>query len=399
MQPGATTSADRAQSLLDAPFSSNAVRLSGREWIIAAAFVIGMCLCIPWVWQRIEAFAPGPDYRIPYELSNDYWLYARYCRGASGEDKLLVIGDSVIWGEYVTPHDTLTHHLNDLAGADRFVNLGVDGIHPVAMSGLIAYYGRGIRGQNVLLHFNPLWMSSKRHDLQTEREFQFNHPSLVPQFIPRIPCYKESLTNRIGIAIERYLPFRAWSNHLAVAYFDNTELITWARENPYANPLERITLELPAPSTAARRAQVAWTDTIGAPVDFAWVDPTNSLQWRSFQRTVRTLLARNNKLLVIVGPFNEHMINEDGIEAYTAIKRSIDNWLGEQHIPHYVPPPLPSDLYADASHPLGKGYALLAEQILRDDSFSQFLGGEPQQAHAKNVGSASCVTCPIARHS
>ncbi len=353
-------------------FSSNAVRLSGPQWVIAGALVVALCLCIPSVWDRLEAFEPGPDYRIPYDLGNDYWLYTRYCRRASAQDKILVIGDSVVWGEYVTPQDTLTHHLNELAGADRFANLGVDGIHPAALAGLIAYYGRAVSGQDVILHYNPLWMSSERRDLQTEKEFRFNHPKLVPQFVPSIPCYKEPYADRIGIVVERYLPLRAWTDHLAVAYFDNTDLPTWARENPYGNPFKRITLELPAPGTALRHKPVAWTESGITPVNFDWVEPATSLQWRLFQRAVRTLQDRNNHLFVLVGPFNEHMIEGQSLEAYRAIKSTIETWLKEQQIPHYVPPRLPSDLYADASHPLGEGYALLAKQIFEHDSFKKF---------------------------
>jgi len=353
----------------EVPFSSNAVRLSGRQWAVVGVLVVALCQSIPLIWQRAETFEPGLDYRIPCALSDDYWLYARYCQRAAGEDRILVIGDSVIWGEYVTPHQTLAHHLNEVAGQEqRFVNLGVNGTHPAALAGLIEYYGRAIRGQTVILHYNPLWMSSKRHDLQTEKEFPFNHPKLVPQFAPKIPCYKEPYGNRIGIVVERYLPFRAWTNHLVAAYFDNTDLATWVRENPYSNPFARITFELPEPDTALRHRQVPWTEQGIVRADFQWVEPSTSIQWLLFRRTVRTLLARNNRLFVLVGPFNEHMIGEGSLGAYNTIKRTIETWLRDQGIPHYVPPQLPSNLYADASHPLGQGYALLAKQILEQDS-------------------------------
>jgi hypothetical protein len=354
------------------PFSSNAVRLSGRQWVIVGAVVVGLCLFIPPIWQRVERFEPGPDYRIPYALSDDYWLYARYCKAVSGQDKILVIGDSVIWGEYVTPQDTLAYHLSDLADAHTFANLGVNGSHPAALAGLIAYYGRPVSAQRVILHYNPLWMSSKRHDLQTEKEFRFNHPKLVAQFVPEIPCYKEPYGNRIGVVVERYLPFRAWTNHLAVAYLDNTDPATWVRENPYSNPLKSVTLELPAPGTELRHKQVAWYESGIARSDFEWVEPEDSIQWLLFKRAVRTLLARDNRLFVLVGPFNEHMMEGQNLETYRAIKRMIETWLDEQQIPHYVPPALPSDLYADASHPLGEGYAALAKQILAHRSFKKF---------------------------
>jgi hypothetical protein len=76
---------------------------------------------------------------------------------------------------------------------------------------------------------------------------------------------------------------------------------------------------------------------------------------------------------VLVGPFNEHMIGEQSLGAYSAIKQTIETWLTDHGIPHYVPPPLPSELYADASHPLPAGYAFLAKQILEQDSYKKFL--------------------------
>ena len=354
------------------PFGSNAVRLSGRQWVVAAVVLLAFFFGIPTLWRHLEAFEPGTDYRIPYNLGNDYWHYDRYCNYAARQHKVLVIGDSVIWGEYVTPGEMLTHQLNAIAGEDRFINLGVNGIHPVALAGLIAYYGRAVRGQRVLLHYNPLWMSSERHDLQTKKEFRFNHPKLVPQFLTKIPCYKDPWAGRIGIVVERYFPFRAWIDHLAIAYFDNTDLAAWARENPYSGLLRRITLKLPRPDMAQRHPNKPWYETGKPQVNFKWVDADTSLQWRLFQETVRTLDARGNSPFILVGPFNEHMMKPEGLEAYAAVKRTIEAWLQDQRLLHYVAPVLPSELYGDASHPLAEGYTRLANQLLEQDAFRDF---------------------------
>jgi hypothetical protein len=354
-------------------FGSNAVRLTARQWAIAAAVVVVVCASVPWLWQRIEPFQPGPDYRIPYVLGNDYWHFARYCRLSCNGDNIVVLGDSMVWGEYVTPGETLTHHLNAAVDAGSFVNLGVNGIHPIALHGLIRYYGRALSGRNVVIHYNPLWMSSPRHDLQTDKEFRFNHPKLVPQFFPRIPCYRNSLPERMGIAMERYLPFRAWANHLAIAYFDSTALVTWARENPYANPLRQITLQLPGPEPVRRHEPVSWTERGMQPAEFHWVEADTSLQWRFFQRAVRTLRARQNNVFVLVGPFNEHMLTADSLTTYETIKRAIEIWLEDEQIAHHVPAPLPSELYADASHPLDVGYARIVADLSEHESFQAFL--------------------------
>ncbi|RPJ25468.1 MAG: hypothetical protein EHM35_15520, partial [Planctomycetaceae bacterium] len=168
---------------------SHYVRLSGRQWLIVTVALLALIGLGPRIWEHIEGFNPGGDYRVPYELSNDYWLYSRHCSHMCEQGKILVIGDSVVWGHYVEPDRTLSHYLNELSGGDKFANLGADGTHPAALQGLLRYYGVDIHGRTVLLHLNPLWMSSAKHDLQTTKEFRFNHAELVPQFTPRIPCY------------------------------------------------------------------------------------------------------------------------------------------------------------------------------------------------------------------
>ncbi|HEV3263514.1 MAG TPA: hypothetical protein VG013_42150, partial [Gemmataceae bacterium] len=87
-------------------FSSNAVRLSVRQWIVVGIFTLAMVLLSPSLWRKAEKFDLEPDYRVPYDLSNDYWLYDRYARLAASEYDTLLIGDSVIWGQYVTRQQT-----------------------------------------------------------------------------------------------------------------------------------------------------------------------------------------------------------------------------------------------------------------------------------------------------
>ncbi len=138
----------------DGGLTCNELRLSVREWIVGGIVVVAALGLLPILWERTEEFRPGEDYRIPYELSNDYWLFDRYSRRAGSEGKVLVIGDSVIWGHYVKKEDTLSGQLNRLAGGGKFANMGVDGIHPAALAGLLEYYGKGISNGRVILHCN-----------------------------------------------------------------------------------------------------------------------------------------------------------------------------------------------------------------------------------------------------
>jgi len=356
------------------PFGSNAVRLSPREWLVAALIIALTLVLLPMVWPTLELVHVNPDYRVPYSLGNDYWHVQRFVRRVATQNRILVVGDSVVWGHYVAHDQTLSHHLGDIAHQPRFANAGVDGSHPAALAGLIAHYGRAIRGKHVLVHCNLLWLSSHKHDLTTTKEFSFNHPQLVPQFSPPIACYRETLANRMGIVAARYAPFLSWADHLRIAYFGSNSLSTWAVDHPYRCPIRQITLKLPPPSEPPSPRPVAkpWAERGMRQFAASWVDLDASFQWWSFRRTIRILRQRGNQVFVLVGPFNEHMLKPDSLKAYRKLKGQVAAWLRDQDIPHYVPDPLPSALYADASHPLAEGYKLLAQRLYAHDAFAQF---------------------------
>ena len=44
---------------------------------------------------------------------------------------------------------------------------------------------------------------------------------------------------------------------------------------------------------------------------------------------------------------------------------------------------MPSDLYADASHPLADGYRMLADVLFEDEAFAPFLGIESGEFPSK----------------
>ena len=141
-------------------FSSNVVRLSTREWCVVLVLFAVAAAAIGEVWRRVEEFDPSPDYRIPYALSEDYWLFDRNCRLMAEGESTLVFGDSFIWGQYVDRDQTLTHFLNREAESVRFANAGLDGAHPMAMTGLIQHHCSGLKNDDVILHLNLLWLRS-----------------------------------------------------------------------------------------------------------------------------------------------------------------------------------------------------------------------------------------------
>lgn len=350
------------------PFSCNEIRLSFIQWLLALAVIVVLSGLIPKLWEYIEKYEPGNDYRVPYALSDDYWLYGRYSRSCADKSKVMVIGDSVVWGHYVPPDGSLSHYLNETTGTQIFANLGIDGIHPVALAGLLDYYCKAITGRKVILSFNPLWMTSEKYDLQTNKEFRFNHPKLVPQFIPKIACYTESIPNRIGIIAERNIQFLTWASHIRTVYFNKMDLASWTMEHPLRCPFRAVTLELPKPE-AMSEYDKPWDSRGAVKQDLPWVTLDSSVQWKSFKRAVGILQQRGNTVFVLIGPFNEHMMSDKSLSTYRSITAGIETWLQEKRVPYYLPAPLPSGLYADASHPLRKGYEMLARHLVDDESF------------------------------
>jgi hypothetical protein len=341
---------------------SNAIRLTCREWLVVVLFAV-LLLFVPWIWKQNETFEPNQDYRLPHELGNDYWLFERWAVLAADRFGTVCLGDSVVWVEYAARTETLSHYLNELAGRQACANLGLDGAHPLALEGLVEYYASSIRGKNVLLQCNPLWLSSPRADLQDDKATDFNHPQLVAQFLPRIPSYKAELSARIGIVVQRRVGLNSWTNHLQQAYFGGTDLPSWTLEHPYDNPLAPLARGLPAADNAVRHIPQPWYKSGIARQDYPWVDLEMSLQWGAFQRVVKLLRHRGNRIFVLVGPFNEHMLSEQSLPKYRQIKAAIAEWLQTQEIPHAAPPALARELYGDASHPLAAGYAVLARLI------------------------------------
>ena len=355
-------------------FSSNGIRLSFRQWCLVFVVVLAVVIATPWVWTRVEPFDPPIDYRLPYVLSEDYWLYEQRVSHAVEQNQIIVIGDSVVWGEYVGPDATLSHFLNEESSSTRFVNGGVNGIHPLALQGLVGHHTPDLVDQHVIVHCNLLWMSSQDRDLQTDKEVSFNHPRLVPQFSPRIPCYKASKSERLSIVVDRTSRFRGWVSHLRIAYFDNLDLHNWTIEHPQENPLEFVTGKLPQPSETLRHRSVPWNERGIKRQDIPWVDFDTSLQWHGFQNLVEDLRVRGNRVVVVVGPFNEHMLTDSSRQRFWQRKQTVADWLQTKDLPHLIPAPLPSHEYGDASHPLRDGYARLAKSILENSGIQHWLG-------------------------
>ncbi len=354
-------------------FGSHAVRLDARDWRLVGIVVAVVLLLAPWVAKRLEGFDPQGAYRVPYAFSEDYWLFERWAQQSVASADVLIVGDSVVWGEYVRPDETLPASLDAATTDRRFANLGVNGIHPAALEGLLSHHGSAMADGKVLLCLNLLWMTSPRQDLQDPDGGEFNHAALVSQWWPSIPAYDASASERIGTALERRVPFWSWVRHLRVACFDGQDVPHWTIEHPNESVVDRLKLEVPPPSAEPRRPGGSWRDRGMRVQSFDWVDLDASIQWRAFRGCVDGLIERGCDVCVLVGPFNAHLLDAAGRDAWNVRRDAARGWLESRGVEHVAPEPLPSEQYADASHPLAVGYAELARRLVDDDVFRSWL--------------------------
>ncbi|MGD0112887.1 MAG: hypothetical protein ABSD48_13590 [Armatimonadota bacterium] len=352
--------------------NANPIRLAPREWALTALLCLGGICLLPLALPLAGTRLPRPDYRVPGELGSDYWMFRQWSQYAHDKYTVMVLGDSVVWGQYVQSRDTLTHHLNEFAGGSTFANLGVDGLHPAAMAGMVSYYGKGVHDTSVLVHLNPLWMSSAKQDLQTRGEERFNHPKLVPQVVGRPVSYAPTPAEVIEAVLEQQVPFFSWKEHLKIAYWEGMAFPDWSLENPYVvTPKGRGPDSFSGDEPGSE--PMTWQKRGIAPANLPWLEMERSYQWRSFKRVVSELRSRKNRVFVIIGPFNTYALTPESRARYAGLKRTMEQWLDRERIPYSAPRLLPTDLYADVSHPLGDGYRSMAKELWESPTFQSWL--------------------------
>ena len=363
------------------PFGVNEMRLNARQWLAALAIFLACAVAMPRIWKRVERFDTGQ--RLPHPLRAEQRLLA--LPAASGAD----LGSS------------------ERAGAGRLGGLGrirAAGRHADAFSepgerpaGPLRQLRRqrrlpaGDGGADRALRrgaaqpqgHRPLQRAvDEQPEGRPERERGGDFQPLAAGAAvvhARFPVTGPMPPTRLNVVAERSIGLLGWVNIWTASTIDQLSIPRWTLEedgsdpprcpNAWRNPLAQITLTVPgeparrpaarprqpAAQALERRRQRADALRLG--------QPGQSLQWQAFQRSIGLLRSRGNDVLVILGPFNESMVAEDQRPALHRMRDGIAAWLTSHQIPHIVPDALPSDLYADASHPLTEGYALLARRI------------------------------------
>ena len=210
---------------------------------------------------------------------------------------------------------------------------------------------------------------------------------LVPQFRPRIPCYP----GRRGRAAQRRC--RAERRLLRLGgspdsvYFHQQSVPGWTLEYDESDPPRRRqrlrAIRWPKSRWPCRARQTTtergpgsprhkpWTDGGGKPAHFDWVDLEASLQWRAFQRMIGVLAARGNDVLVILGPFNEHMVAKDRLWAFHKLAQRRRRLAGRQSSPHVTPDALPSEPLRRRQPSADRGLCAAGQADLPRPGFSE----------------------------
>jgi hypothetical protein len=346
-------------------FERQALELSLREWLVVGLLVTLFLAVAPSIPFRSKSPTLDPDYRIPYPLSRRYDLYKRYTALAAARVPTLLVGDSVVWGQCAHREDTLAHHLNALTHQPRFANAGLDGMHPVALLELLQYHAPAIEKTRVLLQFDPLWLMSQELEAHHAREVLYNRPDLIPRLAANFTGPFKTAVSAAWEKVLEHFPINEWGDRLADAKLD---FLAWSLDHPYESPLKAIASTLPPSDDSSKLRLVPWDFKPTEPLDSEW-DPLNdNVQWTAFHQILDLLISRGNRVLVVLGPMNEHYMDAKTQERYHARKKEILEDLARRNVRCFAPSVLQSQHYADICHPLGGGYEELARELLQKES-------------------------------
>ena len=345
--------------------AANALLFSGRELLLTSTVILLLVFVLfPLCYRSWEKITLPEDFRLPYANRDNYYLYSRCAEKAAAESSWLLLGDSAIWGMYASNSETLSAQLNRMQKKVRFSNLAIDGLHPVAMKTLMENFGSSIRDRNVLIYFNPLWVNSAKYDLSGSEKFTVNHPELLPQF-GKVACYEAALDKKIRILLDRELLFFSQLRHIRNCFYNNSDFKSYLAKSGSINPFAAMRREI-CPEEKEHHGSKENYLTRSIPVQhWEWVELTSSRQWRALTDTAKLLNSRGNRVTVMIGGINPALLDKPTLAGLRRLREEAAKLLQQENISFITLPELDAALYADASHPLGTGYALLASDLLK----------------------------------
>jgi hypothetical protein len=191
---------------------------------------------------------------------------------------------------------------------------------------------------------------------------------LLPQIYHKIPAYSPAAEDRLSFMIRRETPFLMWIDHIRMTRFRDKNFYRWTMDHPHENIIEYFSMiprefTPPDPIVPDRMK----------PQDTGWVIPEKSIQWKNVLDTIALLKKKNNRVAALITPFNEYMLTEKSLESYKKIVISIIRELHSEGMPVFAPGLTGRENYADSSHPLEQGYAIIADELILDPEFASFV--------------------------
>jgi len=308
------------------------------------------------------------NYRIPYPMGEDYYLFSHYSAAVTGSKKIPFFGDSVIWGHYAKKDKTLTSCINRIQGDEIFANMGIDGIHPAALYGLVKKYSESIKNRDIVVGINLLWMSSPRHDLSGEVNNEINHKKLLPQLSKTIPAYGANIEERISSFINRELTFFSWVNHIKMTRFADFSFYRWTIDNPDKNILAFFKKK----KTLYAVPEYMRQDNLPLQ-NISWIKPKDSIQWNYVKKTMDLLQSRNNRVIAYITPYNTYTLTPESHKQYREILKTIIRELEATGITTLTGITPEKNYFADASHTGEAGYEILARDLLKNSLFNSII--------------------------
>jgi hypothetical protein len=350
-----------------------ALNLSLRDWLVVVLIVTVMIAVMPMIPFRPPTPVVDRDYRMPYALSSRYDIYRRFTALSAAQFPTILVGDSVVWGQFADRDQTLSHYLNELTHQPRYINAGLDAMHPIALHELLEYHAQAIQKKDIVLEMNPLWLMVARGSAAKEEiDPLANRPGLVPRLaVGPNGTYQEKIEAAVARALAGS-PVDRCASRIADARLD---FLAWSLDHPYESPHQAISAGLPPSEDSYTVRKIPWNGTEGAKLDYDWPVLEMNAQWQAFERILDLLQSRQNRVFVLVGPMNEHMMTDRMRAGYQELKQRIQEKITSRGLTCCVPTSLRSEHYSDICHPLAAGYEELARELLK--SQSSWLLGHP----------------------
>ncbi len=356
--------------------ASNALILGVREWLAAIVITAAVTAVIYYGWGSWERYEPGPDHRETCwaELQSDYWAYMRWMKRAREDYDIMLLGDSVIWGQEVPNNQTISHYINEYLGAPRVANLGNDGLFMAGINGIVHHYGDYLSDTNIILQCSPLWIASPRRDLRSEKKSRYHHPRLIPQFDRRINYYHD-LNTRLGYQSEHVFRVFPFVRHLMSNYYENKSISSWMMDHPYESPFSAITFRA-APVMAEKQGRgIDWETKGMKRGDEPFINPDESIQFGLFLDAIDCLGKKGTSVFVMIGPFNNYYLTPESQERLFAAVDRMKEIFDERDIPYYdtFTAKIPSNTFGDSCHLLAEGHDIVARNLTDDPAFKKWL--------------------------